>query len=412
MAETEISTKGILMIFQFGEAYQTQVCISRALIQIFHRRWFLNSIIGYHYGIRLDFSWFVSLSVIHNCNVRLISKQFLMREAKDAKAAKDSKDANETETVQMESVRLRLSTNQPNYDIICQSYFLLVMSPFASSEFGGLESGEHSTNRILVLKKEEEQKDFLFGCENHHYLSEVEGFRRVLGMSGGSNFGSEAMGLRCDSSGLVEIDPKFEIIDERYFLNWKSLKEIVFLLPSRVKEICGFKGCTSLRRLEIPSSVEVISYCGFNGCTSLNELIFSSDSHVREIGGFNRCTSLCRVEIPSSVEVIGFSGSNGFDECTSLNELIFSSDSHMKEIHGFNECASLFQIEIPSSVELVSGFQKCHSLRFAVLRPRTHLKNNEGFRLGRPFLVYDNDDVNDSRRLLHLGIFSCALRKK
>jgi hypothetical protein len=48
---------------------------------------------------------------------------------------------------------------------------------------------------------------------------------------------------------------------------------------------------------------------GFFGCASLNEIIFSSGSHLREISGFQSCTSLCRIEIPSSVEMTRKNGS-------------------------------------------------------------------------------------------------------
>jgi hypothetical protein len=56
--------------------------------------------------------------------------------------------------------------------------------------------------------------------------------------------------------------------------------------------------------VKIDDSVEIISRTDFQSCSSLNEVILSSDSHLKEIRGFRECTSLCRIEIPSSVEVI------------------------------------------------------------------------------------------------------------
>jgi ERCC4-type nuclease len=99
-----------------------------------------------------------------------------------------------------------------------------------------------------------------------------------------------------------------------------------------LREICGFRECTSLSRIEILSSVETIGTFDFFGCSSLNDIVFSSDSHLRVIDEFCECTSLCRIEIPSSVEVVS---ENGFREYTSLNEIVFSSDSHLGEISGF-----------------------------------------------------------------------------
>jgi hypothetical protein len=88
----------------------------------------------------------------------------------------------------------------------------------------------------------------------------------------------------------------------------------------------------------------MIEFSGFNVRRSLNEIILASDSHLRKILGFGGCTSLCRLEIPSSVETIGF---DGFLECTSLNEIGFSSYSHLKVIDGFRKCTSLCRPEIP-----------------------------------------------------------------
>jgi hypothetical protein len=47
--------------------------------------------------------------------------------------------------------------------------------------------------------------------------------------------------------------------------------------------------------------------------------LFSSDSHLKEIVGFRGCTSLCRIEIPSSVETIGI---GAFFGSTSLRVII------------------------------------------------------------------------------------------
>jgi hypothetical protein len=37
-----------------------------------------------------------------------------------------------------------------------------------------------------------------------------------------------------------------------------SLKEVHFMMISRLKTFCGFQNCTSLSRIEIPPSVKVI----------------------------------------------------------------------------------------------------------------------------------------------------------
>jgi hypothetical protein len=160
--------------------------------------------------------------------------------------------------------------------------------------------------------------------------------------------------------------------------------------------------CTSLCRIEIPSPVEVIGLLSFCECISLNDLIFSSPSQLRVIHGLERCTSLCRIEIPSLVAVIG---DYAFYECAVPNEVIFSSDTDLREIHGFWKCRSLYRIEIPSSVEVIgeSGFFFCTSLRIIALHAGCRMRENQRLQTLSPFLVYEDDDIKESRRLIHLG---------
>jgi hypothetical protein len=123
---------------------------------------------------------------------------------------------------------------------------------------------------------------------------------------------------------------------------------------------------------------------------------------LREIGGFGECTSLCRIEIPSSVETIL---ENGFCGCTSLNEIVFSSDTHLREIAGFARCTSLCRIELPLSLEKIEygGFCGCTSLRIVIIRAGCRMQVNQGLRNIKPFLGYEEDDLKQRRILIHLG---------
>jgi hypothetical protein len=124
---------------------------------------------------------------------------------------------------------------------------------------------------------------------------------------------------------------------------------------------------------------------------------------LREVSGFCRCNSLCRIEIPSSVETIG---DDGFYGCTSLKEVLFSSDSHFREIYGFCKCTSLCRIEIPSSVEMIwfPAFAGCTSLHVVIIRAGCRMNVNVERRRLKPFVVYEDDTVKQSRRMVHLGI--------
>jgi hypothetical protein len=137
----------------------------------------------------------------------------------------------------------------------------------------------------------------------------------------------------------------------------------------------------------------------------LNEIVFSSGSHLKEIGAFCDCTSLSRIEIPSSIEVITF---NGFLGCRSLKEIALSSDSHLRELDGLGYCTSLCRIEIPSSVEVIGhgGFARCPSLHVVIIRAGCRLSRKGGLQNVHAFVVYEDEyeNMKHSRRQLHLGI--------
>jgi hypothetical protein len=63
----------------------------------------------------------------------------------------------------------------------------------------------------------------------------------------------------------------------------------------------------------------------------LSEIIFSSESHLREISGFEQCTSLHRIEIPSSVEVITLTV---FFSCPSPRVVVIHAGCQMKRNEG------------------------------------------------------------------------------
>jgi hypothetical protein len=194
-----------------------------------------------------------------------------------------------------------------------------------------------------------------------------------------------------------------EIIRQGDFKGDESLSGVIFSRSNHLKMISRFYKCTSLCRVEIPSSVTKIEWSGFSGCRSLNEIVFSSKSLLRAISGFCQCPSLCWIENPSSVEKIGWPG---FHKCRSLNEIVFSSNSHLRKIFGLRGCTSLCRIEIPSSGEVIwnAGFSDCRSLRVVIIRTGCRLRRNEGLRMIHPFVDYEYEDMQHNRRQIHQGL--------
>lgn len=79
-------------------------------------------------------------------------------------------------------------------------------------------------------------------------------------------------------------------------------------------------GCTSLKKIILPTSLRNIDEACFAGCTSLNE-IFKIPANVETIGynSFSVCSSLTRIEIPASVTTID---KTAFFGCSSLREIV------------------------------------------------------------------------------------------
>jgi hypothetical protein len=144
----------------------------------------------------------------------------------------------------------------------------------------------------------------------------------------------------------------------------------------------SFSKSAGLSSIIVESGCEIIKREAFDHWASRREIDFTPPIKVNPISGLNGCTSLCRIEIPSSVEII-----DGFNCSTSLNELIFSTASHVTQINGFCGCTSLCRIEIPSSVEIVSGFRGCTSLHVVIVQARCRLSQNQGFCNIKPFIV-------------------------
>jgi hypothetical protein len=73
---------------------------------------------------------------------------------------------------------------------------------------------------------------------------------------------------------------------------------------SRSGSESDFPSQLSRSRTLISSEIETIGVKHFEEQVSVTEFCFGSDSRLREIHGFRRCTSLCRIEFPSSLEII------------------------------------------------------------------------------------------------------------
>ena len=143
-----------------------------------------------------------------------------------------------------------------------------------------------------------------------------------------------------------------------------------------------FKGCSSLKSINIPKSVVSMGYGMFSYCSSLTSIHIPEGVTSIEYMVFDGCSSLTSIHIPESVTSIGFSAFRGCSSLksinipegvTSISEQVFKGCSSLKSINipegvtsiesnAFNGCTSLTSIRIPEGVTSIAGFDGCTGL--------------------------------------------------
>lgn len=91
-------------------------------------------------------------------------------------------------------------------------------------------------------------------------------------------------------------------------------------LPVTLIAMNAFSGCTTVKSIEIPSSIESIGSLAFNGCTSLEQITLSEGLQSIGKDAFNGCKRLKTIHIPSTVRSISDSYAP-FYGCAALEEI-------------------------------------------------------------------------------------------
>lgn len=110
-------------------------------------------------------------------------------------------------------------------------------------------------------------------------------------------------------------------IADKAFMNNKDIESVSFANAKAIDAIgkFSFAGCTSLKSVNIPSTLDKIGFASFMGCTSLTDINISSNISVINGQVFQNCTSLTEFTVPNSVGTISdFS----FAGCTSLEKVV------------------------------------------------------------------------------------------
>lgn len=124
------------------------------------------------------------------------------------------------------------------------------------------------------------------------------------------------------------------------FLNNTAIENILFSNAKSIDVIgeFSFAGCTSLKSVNIPSTLDKIGFASFMGCTSLTDINISSN--ISEIKGqtFQNCTSLTEFTVPDSVNTIS---DFAFSGCTSLAKVVIPKAVKNIAPNAFSKCDNL-----------------------------------------------------------------------
>ena len=144
-----------------------------------------------------------------------------------------------------------------------------------------------------------------------------------------------------------------------FALAW-SVRISSVTIPETVTTIyhCAFRGCRSLRRLDLPSSLKYIGNYAFSFLTSLETLQIPENVIALGYGAFRNCISLLSVVIPDSTIKIG---SDCFYRCKELRTVQISNSVIDIEGWAFRMCDNLESVTIGDNVVNIgdSVFYEC-----------------------------------------------------
>ncbi len=172
---------------------------------------------------------------------------------------------------------------------------------------------------------------------------------------------------------VLKLHPKTKIIEFKAFEDCKNLKEVDFPSDFTTLRYNCFKGCTSLKNINLKDTkVTIIPRSSFYLCTKLENVSLNENIEIIGTSAFFMCKNLKSLNLPKNLHLIN---ETAFYGCKSLKDLDFENTCLEKiDRDAFKACDSFTKIVLPETlVELCSSFYGCKNLKFADLS-KTKLK--------------------------------------
>lgn len=147
----------------------------------------------------------------------------------------------------------------------------------------------------------------------------------------------------CASLESVELPENMVEIGEYAFDGCSSLRDVK--MPETLTTLgkYAFRGCSSLKEMVLDEHITAWASGVFSNCSSLEkvELLHRPSNHRIPDSCFVNCTSLKSIDIPSTISTVGKSAFNG---CTSLESLSIASSVELLQDYAFYGCNHLAKI--------------------------------------------------------------------
>ena len=195
----------------------------------------------------------------------------------------------------------------------------------------------------------------------------------------------------CESLETLTLHEGIEAIESNALSECRSLRELI--LPSTVKDtlgdgafygagfvkadlsrtrlkiIGGFEGCAELEEIIFPETAEVLAFSAFKGCVSLKKIELHEGFKRIMAGAFDN-TGIETLVLPSTLEEVHL------NDADNLKNVVFGKD--MKVFPTFTRCDGFESLEIPYGfTEIPYGaFYECANLKEIII-PETVTKIGE-----------------------------------
>lgn len=120
----------------------------------------------------------------------------------------------------------------------------------------------------------------------------------------------------------------------------------------------AFKDCTSLKSVDLASSVKNIAANAFFNCSSLEDIVIPNGVTKINSGVFKHCKNLKKINIPDGVTVVG---TNAFSN-TGLTSISIPASVTVVDASAFLDCKNLGTIKVAKNNKIYDSRDNCNAI--------------------------------------------------